>query len=60
VQTLIEHDLIDEYRIFVHPLVLGAGKRLFRETSQPLRLRLMECTQTTTGVLLVTYQPESR
>ena len=60
VQTLIEHDLIDEYRIFVHPLVLGTGKRLFRETSRPLRLRLMECTQTSTGVLLLTYQPESR
>jgi dihydrofolate reductase len=60
VQTLIEHDLIDEYRIFIHPLVLGTGKRLFRETAQPLRLRLTDCTQTTTGVLLLTYQPESR
>ncbi|HKR68516.1 MAG TPA: dihydrofolate reductase family protein [Streptosporangiaceae bacterium] len=60
VQTLIEHDLIDEYRIFVHPLVLGTGKRLFREIHQPLRLRLLECTQTSTGVLLLTYQPESR
>jgi dihydrofolate reductase len=60
VQTLIEHDLIDEYRIFVHPLVLGTGKRLFREIYQPLRLRLLECTQTSTGVLLLTYQPESR
>ena len=60
VQTLIEHDLIDEYRIFVHPLVLGTGKRLFRETSQPLPLRLVDCTRTTTGVLLLTYQPESR
>ena len=60
VQTLMEHDLIDDYRIFVHPLVLGTGKRLFREISQPLRLRLAECTQTSTGVLLLTYQPESR
>jgi dihydrofolate reductase len=60
VQTLIEHDLIDEYRIFVHPLVLGTGKRLFRETSRPLHLRIVECAQTSTGVLLLTYQPESR
>jgi dihydrofolate reductase len=59
VQTLIEHDLIDEYRVFVHPLVLGTGKRLFREVSRPLPLRLMECVQTSTGVLLLTYQPES-
>ena len=60
VQTLIEHDLIDEYRTFVHPLVLGTGKRLFREFSRPLRLRLIECVQTSTGVLLLTYRPESR
>lgn len=59
-QTLIEHDLIDEYRIFVHPLVLGAGKKLFREYSRPLRLRLVACTQTTTGVLLLGYEPETR
>lgn len=57
-QTLIENDLIDEYHLFVHPLVLGTGKRLFRETPRPLRLRLIDCTPTTTGVLLLTYQPE--
>lgn len=56
VQTLIEHDLVDEYRLFVHPLVLGKGKRLFRETSRPLRLRLVDCTPTTTGVLLLAYR----
>jgi dihydrofolate reductase len=60
VQALIEHDLIDEYRLFVHPLVLGTGKRLFRETPRPIRLRLADCTPTTTGVLLLSYQPESR
>jgi dihydrofolate reductase len=60
VQALIEHDLIDEYRLFVHPLVLGMGKRLFNQTSRPVRLRLTECSQTTTGVLLLTYQPDSR
>jgi len=60
VQTLIEHDLVDEFRVFVHPLVLGTGKRLFREVSRPLRLRLIESAQTSTGVLVLTYQPESR
>jgi dihydrofolate reductase len=60
VQALIQHDLIDEYRLFVHPLVLGMGKRLFNQTSRPVRLRLTECTQTTTGVLLLTYQLDSR
>lgn len=56
VQTLIEHDLIDEYRLFVHPLVLGTGKRLFRQVPRPLSLRLADCTPTTTGVLLLSYQ----
>jgi dihydrofolate reductase len=60
VQALIQHDLIDEYRLFVHPLVLGMGKRLFNQTSRPVRLLLTECTQTTTGVLLLTYQLDSR
>lgn len=58
VQTLIENELIDEYHVFIHPLVLGTGKRLFRGTSRPVRLRLVDCTPTTTGVLLCTYQPE--
>jgi dihydrofolate reductase len=60
VQSLIEHDLIDEYRLFVHPLVLGTGKRLFREVTRPLPLRLASCVQTTTGVLLLSYEPEPR
>ena len=57
VQALIENDLVDEYRLFIHPLVLGAGKRLFRQTARPLPMRLVDCTPTTTGVLLLTYQP---
>jgi dihydrofolate reductase len=60
VQTLIEHDLIDEYQLFVHPLVLGTGKRLFRQTPQPIPLQLTGCTPTTTGVLLLSYQPEPK
>jgi dihydrofolate reductase len=57
VQTLIEHDLVDEYRLFMHPLVLGTGKRLFAQTPGPLPLRLVDCTPTTTGVLLLSYEP---
>ena len=57
VQTLIEHDLVDEYQLFVHPLVLGTGKRLFRQTPRPLPMRLVDCNPTTTGVLLLSYQP---
>jgi dihydrofolate reductase len=55
-QTLIGQDLIDEYRLFVHPLVLGTGKRLFRQTPAPLRMKLVDCTPTSTGVLLLGYE----
>jgi len=54
-QTLIEHNLVDEYRFFVHPLALGSGKRLFGRMSRPIRMRLTECTTTTTGVALLYY-----
>lgn len=56
VQTLIANELVDSYRIVLHPLVLGTGKRLFGEYPDPLRLRLTDCTPTTTGVLLLTYE----
>lgn len=59
VQSLIDNELIDTYRIMLHPLVLGKGKRLFREYLHPLRLRLTESTSTSTGVLLLTYEPEA-
>ncbi len=55
VQQLIEQDLIDEYRVFLHPLVLGQGKRLFRTTRQPKRLRLLDAVPTTTGVVMLSY-----
>jgi len=55
VQELIAADLVDGYRLFVHPLLLGTGKRLFRELPKPVRLRLTDCTPTSTGVLLLSY-----
>ncbi|HWD85573.1 MAG TPA: dihydrofolate reductase family protein [Solirubrobacteraceae bacterium] len=55
-QTLIEYSLIDHYRLFVYPLVLGTGKRLFRETSHPLPMRLVDCATTSTGILILTYE----
>jgi dihydrofolate reductase len=57
VAELIARDLVDEYRLFVHPLLLGSGKRLFRELPQPQSLRLVSATTTSTGVLLLTYEP---
>src|SRR6185312_11616875 len=57
VQELIVADLIDGYRLFVHPLLLGTGKRLFRELDHPRPLRLVDCTPTSTGVLMLGYEP---
>lgn len=55
-RSLIELNLVDEYRLFVHPLVLGTGKRLFDQAPHPRRLRLTDCTATTTGVALLYYE----
>lgn len=49
-QTLLKHDLIDEYRLFVFPLVLGAGKRLFGSGTLPAALRLLESVTSENGV----------
>jgi dihydrofolate reductase len=59
VQTLIQHDLVDSYRLMLHPLVLGTGKRLFRDGTSLTRLRLVDSRPTTTGVLILTYEPEA-
>lgn len=60
VQTLIEHDLIDEYSLMIHPLVLGTGKRLFEEGLDKVSLRLLGSMTTTTGVVFASYAPKGR
>ncbi len=57
VQTLIKHDLVDEYFLAVFPIVLGSGKRLFREADQARRLSLVDSKATGTGGVLLTYRP---
>ena len=56
-QTLIEHDLIDEYRLLVFPVHLGSGKKLFRDGAKAAALRLIRATTSSTGVIIATYQP---
>jgi dihydrofolate reductase len=55
-QTLIEHDLVDEYRLWVFPLVLGEGKRLFARGTIPAGLKLVDTRTSTTGVAIHTYE----
>ena len=54
VQTLLEHDLVDEFRMMVDPLVVGGGKRLFRDDGVLQPLRLLDSQVTTTGAILAT------
>jgi len=57
VQTLIEHDLVDEFRLMMDLLVVGGGKRLFRDDGALRPLRLVHSKVTTTGAILATYAP---
>lgn len=57
VQTLRQHNLVDEYRLLVHPVVLGGGKRLFQDGTDKSVLRLVESKTFSSGVVLLTYQP---
>jgi dihydrofolate reductase len=57
VQTLTEHDLVDEFRIMIDPLLLGGGRRLFRDDGTLRPLRLVDSQVTTTGAILATYAP---
>jgi class 3 adenylate cyclase/dihydrofolate reductase len=57
VNSLMSQDLIDEYRLLVFPVVLGSGKRLFREESDTSHLRLVRSKAFSSGTVLLTYQP---
>ena len=57
VQALMRQNLIDEYLLSIHPLVLGSGRHLFPDGGAYAALRLIDTTITTTGVIIATYQP---
>ena len=57
VQTLIENDLVDEFGLMIHPVVLGSGKRLFPDGNPKRPLRLIRSTTSTTGVVIASYAP---
>jgi dihydrofolate reductase len=57
VQTLMQHDLVDRYRLLVYPVVVGKGKRLFQE-GIPAALRLVESQSFSSGVVALVYNPD--
>jgi dihydrofolate reductase len=54
--TLIAHQLVDEYQLWVHPVVLGSGKRLFPQQDRTLQLALVDSQTTAAGVVILTYR----
>ena len=59
-QALLEHDLVDELRLMVFPVVLGRGKRLFGDTSDKKRLRLRDSRMVGDGVAILVYERAGR
>jgi dihydrofolate reductase len=57
IQTLLRHNLVDQFRLWVFPLVIGSGKRLFSEGTIPSGLKLVDSKVSTTGVVIGTYEP---
>jgi dihydrofolate reductase len=57
IQTLLRHNLVDRYRLWVFPLVIGSGKRLFSDGTIPSGLKLVDSQVSSTGVVIGTYEP---
>jgi dihydrofolate reductase len=58
--TLVQHNLIDEYRLMLNPVVLGKGEPLFAGTPGPIKLKLLQARPFKNGNVLLSYQPEAR
>lgn len=60
VRTLLEHELVDEFRLTIDPVVVGGGKRIFRDDGALRPLRLLDARVTATGAILATYAPSDQ
>jgi dihydrofolate reductase len=60
IQTLLQHDLIDEYRLLIFPVVLGTGKKLFADGTIPTNLKLVDTKTSSTGVAINIYEATGR
>ena len=59
-QSLIGHKLVDEYQLWLHPVVLGGGKKLFRDGGPAVQLKLVESMTSAGGLVILTYEPQYR
>jgi dihydrofolate reductase len=57
VQSLLQHDLIDQYQLMIFPIIVGSGKRLFSDESEKKVLRLAETKAFSSGVVVLSYEP---
>jgi len=60
VQSLLKDNLLDELKLMVHPVIVGSGKRLFKDGGDLKRLKLLDSKTTSTGVVILTYQPDRK
>ncbi len=60
IQTLLEHELVDEFRLKIYPVVVGPGKRLFADGTQAAGLELVDHKVSSSGVMLTTYRPAGK
>lgn len=58
IQTLLQHNLVDKLNIWIHPITLGSGKKLFEEGAQPVNWKMTDSKVSATGVILATYEPD--
>ena len=60
VRSLLQNDLLDELTLMIHPVVVGSGKRLFKDRGDLKRLKLVDSKTTRTGVVILIYQPDKK
>lgn len=60
IQTLLKHGLIDRMHLWIHPITIGSGKKLFAEGTQPEKFKLVDSKIGANGIIFATYEPESK
>jgi len=59
IQTLLKHNIIDRMHVWIYPITIGTGKKLFAEGTRPKRFKMVDSKITTTGVVVATYEPST-